>query len=62
MCIRDRLGTGTNARVRLASDAELALKELGIDYMVLPSLEASERVNDLLDSGKRVAALIHVTC
>ena len=56
------LGTGTNARVRLASDAELALKELGIDYMVLPSLEASERVNDLLDSGKRVAALIHVTC
>jgi hypothetical protein len=56
------LGTGTDARVRLASAAELALKGQGIDCVVLPSLAASERLNDLLNSGKRVAALIHVTC
>jgi hypothetical protein len=56
------LGTGTDARLRLASDAELALKEPGINCAVLPSLAASERLNDLWDSGKRVAALIHVTC
>jgi hypothetical protein len=56
------LGMGTSGRVRLASDAELVLGRLGVKWMTLPSLEASERLNELLDNGKRVAALIHVTC
>jgi len=55
------LGTGTSGRVRLAPAGELALKKAGVECVVLRSLEASERLNELLDNGKQVAALIHVT-
>ncbi len=56
------VGTGTNAWAQLASDAELCAKEAGIELVALPSQKAVEKFNQLIDEGKRVAALIHITC
>jgi len=51
-----------NAWAQLASDAELCAKEAMIKLIALPSQKAVEKFNQLFDEGKRVAALIHITC
>ena len=56
------VGTGTNAWAQLASDAELCVKEAKIELIALPSEKAAEKFNQLTDEGKKVAALIHITC
>ncbi len=56
------VGTGTSAKVKLATDAELYVKEAKVELIALPSREAIERLNRLMDEGKRVSALIHITC
>jgi hypothetical protein len=56
------VGTGTNAWAQLASDAELCVKEAKIKLIALPSKKAAEKFNQLTDEGKKVAALIHITC
>ena len=56
------VGTGTNAWAQLASDAELCVKEAKIELIALPSEKATEKFNQLTDEGKKVAALIHITC
>ena len=56
------VGTGTSAKARLARDAELWAKEAKVELMTAPSREAVDRVNRLLAEGKRVSALIHITC
>jgi len=56
------VGTGTSAVAKLAPDAEIPAKEAAIELAVLPSKEAVERVNQLVEQGKRVSALIHITC
>ena len=56
------VGTGTSGKAKLASDAELTLKEAKIELITLPSNEAVERVNRLAQEGKRVSALVHITC
>jgi len=56
------VGTGTNAWAQLASDAELCAKEAKVELVALPSQKAVEKFNQLIDEGKRVAALIHITC
>ena len=56
------VGTGTSAKAKLASDAELSLKEAKIELITLPSREAVERLNRLAQEGKRVSALVHITC
>lgn len=38
------------------------LKSLGKEYYVLQSEEAVKKYNELVDAGKKVAALIHSTC
>ena len=56
------VGIGTRACASLASDAELCAKEAGVEVMGLPSREAVERLNRLVEEGKRASALIHITC
>ena len=56
------VGTGTNAWAQLASDAELCAKEAKVELVALPSQKAVGKFNQLIDEGKRVAALIHITC
>jgi len=56
------VGTGTNAWAQLANDAELCAKEAMIELIALPSEKVKELFNQLIHEGKRVAALIHITC
>ena len=56
------VGTGTSGKAKLASDAELTLKEAKIELLALPSREAVEKLNLLAQEGKRVSALMHITC
>jgi len=56
------IGTGTNDRARLAPDAESYAKEAKLELVVLASWEAIGRLNQLIEEGKRAAALIHITC
>lgn len=56
------VGTGTVAKAELEPDAESFARESKPELVVLPSSEAIEELNKLLDKGKRVAALIHITC
>ena len=56
------VGTGMNAWAKLAGDAELCLKETKVELIALPSQKAVEKFNQLIDEGKRVAAIIHITC
>ena len=56
------IGTGTRTKAKLASDAKLALREAKVELIALPSQEATQRFNELVGEGKRVSALIHITC
>lgn len=56
------VGTGTNGKAKLASDADLILKEAKIELLVLPSREAVQKLNLLAQEGKQVSALVHITC
>ena len=56
------IGTGTSGLARLSDEAEVRLQQPDLNLVVLPSFKAVEKFNHLTDEGKRVAALIHVTC
>lgn len=56
------VGIGTDAKAKLEADVESFAKESKPELVVLPSSEAIEELNKPLDRGKRVAALIHITC
>ncbi len=56
------VGTGTSGKARLATDAKSCAKAAKVELIVLPSHEAVERLNRLVDEGKQVSALIHITC
>lgn len=56
------IGTGAMSRAKLAPEAESAIKEAKAELIVLPSKEATEKWNEQVGLGKRVAALIHITC
>ena len=56
------IGTGAMSRAKLTPDAESAVREVKAELMVLPSKEAAEKWNEQVGLGKRVAALIHITC
>ena len=56
------IGTGAMSRAKLTPDAESAVREANAELMVLPSKEAARKWNEQIGLGKRVAALIHITC
>ncbi len=56
------VGIGTDAKARLEPDAQLLAKESTLELFVLPSREAIKRLNQIIDEGRRAAALIHITC
>jgi hypothetical protein len=56
------VGTGTSGKARICADAESFVQEAEVELVVLPSREAIERLNRLVEEGKQVAALIHITC
>lgn len=56
------IGTGTSNKARLSAEAENWAKERKLKLTVLPSYEAIARLNELADKGRKVAAMIHITC
>ena len=56
------VGTGTSGMATVSRDAQSYAREVKLNLVVLPSSEAIEKLNQLVDEGKRVAALIHITC
>jgi len=56
------IGTGTSALAKLSEDVGINIRRANLNLLVLPSSQAVERFNQLTGEGKRVAALIHITC
>lgn len=56
------IGNGASGMARLSEDAKDSLRGPDSNIQLLPSLRAVQKFNQLVDEGKRVAALIHVTC
>ena len=56
------VGTGTSGMAAVSDDAQDYVREAKLDLVVLPSPEAIEKLNQLMDKGRNVAALIHITC
>jgi hypothetical protein len=56
------IGTGTNNRATLSSEAKSYANEAQLNLTALPSHEAVGRINKLIGEGKHVAAIIHITC
>ena len=50
------------AGASVSDEAKSYTQEANLDLSVLPSRDAVEKWNQLLDQGKKVAALIHITC
>lgn len=56
------VGTGTSGMAAVSEDAQAYAQEAKLNLVVLPSSEAIEKLNELMDEGRNVAALIHITC
>ena len=56
------IGTGTDDLARLSKGAEDYLGEAGVELLQLASGEAIEKYNDLVVKGRKVGAIIHITC
>jgi len=56
------IGTGTNPRARLSNEARSYATQAQLQLHTLPSYQAVTKFNHLIDLGKRVAAIIHITC
>ena len=54
-------GTGAKAELGVGLDVESRVAGARVELIALPSEEAVQRLNRLVDAGKRVAALIHIT-
>ena len=56
------VGTGTNSRAELSNEAKSYVEQSQLQLHTLPSYEAVPEFNHLVDLGKKVAAIIHITC
>ncbi len=56
------IGNGADGNARLTKNAQGYLKDINITPVILGTPLAVERVNQEINDGKRVAALIHITC
>jgi len=56
------VGTGTNAKAGLSGEAKEYIEQSRLQIHTLPSYEAVSEFNRMIDTGKRIAAIIHITC
>ncbi|UXD21643.1 hypothetical protein IPA_06175 [Ignicoccus pacificus DSM 13166] len=56
------IGTGIYGALPIMEGAKKLLEEKGISYVTLPSPKAIERFNELVEEGKKVLGIIHITC
>jgi hypothetical protein len=56
------LTRGFHKRLHTKAETVHLIKQKGLDYDILETGEAVERINELIDQGEAVGALIHSTC
>ena len=56
------VGLGTSSAAHLAPEVKRYASEAKMELDVLPSAKAVQRLNQLIEGGKKVAAIIHITC
>ena len=56
------IGTGTNSKAKLSNEAKSYAEQAQLQLHTFPSYEAVLEFNCLVDNGKKVTAIIHVTC
>jgi len=56
------VGTGTDGVAKISEEAKDFLEKAETELIVLPSSEAIKKFNELVECGKKVGAIIHVTC
>jgi hypothetical protein len=56
------IGLGTSARAHLSGAAKDYAQESNLELLLLPSYEAVSKLNQLIEQGKRAAAIFHITC
>jgi len=56
------IGVGILSRARLSDEAREYAAKRSTEMLVLPSRDAVRKWNQMVDEGKRAAALIHITC
>jgi len=56
------IGTGTNSQAKLSKEAKSFAEQAKLELHILPSRQAAPKFNQLLETGKKAAALIHITC
>ncbi len=55
-------GKGSEGKLEVAEEALDELDSLGIEVFSYKTPESVDAYNDLVESGKKVAALLHLTC
>lgn len=56
------IGLGTLSRAHLSGAAKDYVDDSKLELLLLSSHEATEKINELMGKGRRVAALLHITC
>lgn len=56
------IGIGTNSQAKLSKEANSFAGQAKLELHILPSPQATAKFNQLLETGKKAAALIHITC
>jgi len=56
------IGLGTRSKAHLSDSARDYAQETNMQLLLLPSYEAVNRLNQLLEEGKTATALFHITC
>ena len=56
------VGTGYSGLMEVSKEVEEALRSRGIELIAQPTKRACQTLNQLLRSGRRVAAAFHLTC
>lgn len=56
------VGTGIMGAAKLSENSQRFLREQKVEVLTLPSREAAKRFNELVESGRKVGAIIHVAC
>ena len=56
------IGTGESGNAKLTAKASAYLESSDFSPIILPSALAADKFNQETSDGKRVAALMHITC
>ncbi len=56
------VGTGHSGLVKVLAETKNHVESMGIELIIEPTREACETFNDVMRSGRKVVAALHLTC